>query len=79
MPIYAFRCAQCGHPFDRLQKMDAPDPARCPVCQGGPVQRQVTAPHVRLAGSGWYETDFKSPEQQRHVVRPDLNPKETNA
>jgi predicted nucleic acid-binding Zn ribbon protein len=23
------------------------------------VSRQVTAPSFRLAGSGWYETDFK--------------------
>ncbi len=59
MPIYAFRCAACGHDFDRLQKMSDPDPATCPQCGAGPVQRQLTAPSFRLSGSGWYETDFK--------------------
>lgn len=59
MPIYAFQCEACGHAFDRLQKLSDPDPARCPVCGQGPVRRQVTAPSFRLAGSGWYETDFK--------------------
>lgn len=71
MPIYAFRCSTCGHHFDRLQKLTDADPAQCPKCLAGPVTREVTAPHVRLAGKGWYETDFKSPDQQRHVVRPE--------
>lgn len=60
MPIYAFRCAACSHEFDRLQKLSDPDPAACPACgaEGG-VGRKLTAPAFRLAGSGWYETDFK--------------------
>ena len=60
MPIYAFRCAACGHEFDRLQKLSDPDPDTCPACEaGGEVSRRLTAPSFRLAGSGWYETDFK--------------------
>jgi putative FmdB family regulatory protein len=59
MPIYAFACTACGHQFDRLQKLSDPDPSACPVCGAATVQRQVTAPSFRLAGSGWYETDFK--------------------
>ncbi|MCL1634527.1 zinc ribbon domain-containing protein [Luteimonas sp. SX5] len=59
MPIYAFRCAECGHEFDRLQKLSDPDPDTCPNCGAHAVGRQVTAPSFRLSGSGWYETDFK--------------------
>ncbi|GAB3731039.1 hypothetical protein GCM10028862_10640 [Luteimonas pelagia] len=59
MPIYAFACAACGHDFDRLQKLSDPDPAECPACGQAAVRRQLTAPAFRLAGSGWYETDFK--------------------
>ena len=60
MPIYAFRCAACGHEFDRLQKLSDPDPDTCPACAvQGEVGRKLTAPAFRLAGSGWYETDFK--------------------
>lgn len=59
MPIYAFRCAECGHQFDRLQKMSDPDPETCPDCGANAVGRQLTAPSFRLSGSGWYETDFK--------------------
>ncbi|MEW5834219.1 MAG: zinc ribbon domain-containing protein [Pseudomonadota bacterium] len=59
MPIYAFACKACGHTFDRLQKLSDADPTVCPACGAEQVQRQVTAPSFRLAGSGWYETDFK--------------------
>lgn len=59
MPIYAFHCQACDHSFDRLQKMSDPDPDRCPQCGEDAVRRKLTAPAFRLAGSGWYETDFK--------------------
>ena len=59
MPIYAFNCAACGHEFDRLQKLSDPDPEACPSCGAPAVKRQLTAPSFRLAGGGWYETDFK--------------------
>ena len=59
MPIYAYRCEQCGHSFDRLQKLSDPDPDACPSCSAASVKRTLTAPSFRLAGGGWYETDFK--------------------
>lgn len=59
MPIYGFECTDCGHRFDRLQKLSDPDPTQCPACSAVGVRRQITAPAFRLAGSGWYETDFK--------------------
>lgn len=65
MPIYAFRCETCGHAFDRLQKLSDSDPRECPECGAQTVKRQVTAPAFRLAGSGWYETDFKSDKDTR--------------
>ncbi len=59
MPIYAFQCSACGHSFDRLQKLSDADPTTCPECGAEKVGRQLTAPQFRLAGGGWYETDFK--------------------
>ncbi len=69
MPIYAFQCSECGHPFDRLQKMSDPDPEACPACGAHAVKRQLTAPSFRLSGSGWYETDFKKDgDKKRNLV-----------
>lgn len=70
MPIYAYHCTACGHRFDRLQKLSDPDPDTCPACAAqGEVKRQLTAPAFRLAGSGWYETDFKKEgDKKRNLV-----------
>lgn len=59
MPIYEFECPDCGEIFERLQKLSDPDPTVCPTCGNTHVKRKLTAPAFRLAGSGWYETDFK--------------------
>jgi putative FmdB family regulatory protein len=59
MPIYAFQCQACDHRFERLQKLSDADPTDCPDCGEPQVRRQLTAPSFRLAGGGWYETDFK--------------------
>ncbi len=75
MPIYAFRCEACGHEFDRLQKLSEADPRECPVCGAEAVKRKVTAPVFRLAGSGWYETDFKSDKDKKRNLAGDEPPK----
>jgi putative FmdB family regulatory protein len=67
MPIYVFRCDDCGEKFERLQKLSDPPPDICPHCgKHATVRKQVTAPWFRLAGNGWYETDFKSDKEKRH-------------
>lgn len=69
MPIYEFACAECGVHFDRLQKLADPDPDTCVECGAHSVTRCVTAPSFRLAGSGWYETDFKQDKnKQRNLA-----------
>ena len=68
MPIYAFECATCGHSFDRLQRLSDADPSECPACGASTVRRQLTAPSFRLAGSGWYETDFKKDGDKKRTL-----------
>jgi putative FmdB family regulatory protein len=59
MPIYAYRCAACGHAKDVLQKMSDAPLAVCPACGAPRFQKQVTAAGFQLKGSGWYVTDFR--------------------
>ena len=69
MPIYEFECSHCGHRFDRLQKLSDTDPSICPACDAPQLRRMVSAPSFRLAGSGWYETDFKKDgDKKRNLV-----------
>jgi putative FmdB family regulatory protein len=66
MPIYEFECSSCGHRYDQLQKLSDADPTICPACHAAQLHRRVSAPFFRLAGSGWYETDFKKEGEKKH-------------
>ena len=59
MPIYAYRCAACGHAKDVLQKLSDPLLTTCPSCGAESFSKQLTAAGFQLKGSGWYATDFK--------------------
>ena len=59
MPIYAYKCASCGHAKDVLQRMSDDPLTVCPACGAASFQKQVTAAGFQLKGSGWYVTDFR--------------------
>jgi putative FmdB family regulatory protein len=59
MPIYAYRCASCGHDKDVLQKLSDAPLTVCPACGAATFTKQLTAAGFQLKGSGWYATDFK--------------------
>ncbi|GGX79323.1 hypothetical protein GCM10007160_03230 [Litchfieldella qijiaojingensis] len=60
MPIYEYECKACGHRLEKLQKISAAPLTDCPSCDAAELTRLVSAAGFRLAGGGWYETDFKS-------------------
>ena len=60
MPIYEYRCAECGQEHEVLQKVSEPPLTECPSCGKPALQKQLSAAGFQLKGSGWYATDFKS-------------------
>ena len=40
MPIYAYRCAACGHAKDVLQKVSDPVLSTCPACGAEAFRKQ---------------------------------------
>ncbi len=60
MPIYAYRCAACGHSRDVLQKLSDAPLTTCPACGAEQFSKQITAAGFQLKGSGWYVTDFRN-------------------
>ena len=59
MPIYAYRCAECGFSKDVLQKISDAPLTTCLSCGKPAFQKQVTAAGFQLKGTGWYVTDFR--------------------
>ena len=59
MPIYAYRCDDCGYAKDVLQKMSDPQLTVCLSCGKPTFKKQLTAAGFQLKGTGWYATDFR--------------------
>ncbi|HBF50612.1 MAG TPA: FmdB family transcriptional regulator, partial [Massilia sp.] len=59
MPIYAYRCDECGFSKDVLQKISDPVLTDCLSCGKPAFKKQLTAAGFQLKGTGWYVTDFR--------------------
>jgi putative FmdB family regulatory protein len=59
MPIYEYRCTDCGFQDEYLQKVSEPPLTACPSCGKATFRKLVSAAGFHLKGSGWYATDFK--------------------
>jgi putative FmdB family regulatory protein len=57
LPLYAYRCTQCGHRFEKIQNFSAEPESVCPQC-GGVLERPLTAPALQFKGAGWYINDY---------------------
>src|SRR5690349_6207753 len=69
MPFYEYECSACKFYVEALQKISDPPMKKCPSCKKQTLKKLVSAPAFRLAGGGWYETDFKSDkENKRNLV-----------
>ena len=60
MPIYDYKCSNCGHELEVIQKISDDPKTLCPKCNTESLSKLISAPSFRLKGSGWYETDFKT-------------------
>ncbi len=59
MPIYEYRCSDCGFQDEFLQKLSEPQLTVCPSCGKESFKKLLSAAGFQLKGSGWYATDFK--------------------
>jgi putative FmdB family regulatory protein len=58
VPIYGYRCSNCGHEFETLQKVSSEPLKVCPKCQGK-LTKMLYPAGVIFKGSGFYSTDYK--------------------
>jgi putative FmdB family regulatory protein len=61
MPIYTYRCENCGVQFERQQSFDETPLKTCPECRKKALKKVITPTRIIFKGSGFYATDHKSP------------------
>lgn len=61
MPVYTYRCEECGFQFERQQKFSEAPLTRCPECEKRSLRKVYTPVGIVFKGSGFYATDHKSP------------------
>lgn len=64
MPIYEYECPDCGKHLEVFQKFSDAPLSRCQDC-GGHVHKLISRTSFVLKGTGWYVTDYASPERKR--------------
>jgi putative FmdB family regulatory protein len=72
MPIYEYRCEECGHQEDHLQKVSEKPLSKCPACGKKAYKKLLSAAGFHLKGSGWYATDFKTAGKKPAEKKVDL-------
>ena len=65
MPIYTYRCENCGVQFERNQKFSDAPLTRCPECGKKSLRKVYTPVGIVFKGSGFYATDNRSPSGSR--------------
>jgi putative FmdB family regulatory protein len=64
VPIYEYECESCQERFELMQKFSDKALKKCAKC-GGPVHKVLSAPALLFKGTGWYVTDYASPERKK--------------
>jgi putative FmdB family regulatory protein len=78
MPIYAYKCADCGHEKEVLQKISDAPLTDCPSCGHTSMAKMVTAAGFQLKGSGWYATDFRNKDSGGKGGKPETKTESAN-
>ena len=61
MPTYQYRCTECGHDLEAVQKFSDAALTECPNCHGQ-LRKVFNAVGVVFKGSGFYRTDSRAKE-----------------
>jgi len=57
MPIYEYKCHDCGKQIEKMQKVSDEPLTKCDSC-GGTLEKIISLSGFQLKGGGWYKTDY---------------------
>jgi putative FmdB family regulatory protein len=64
MPLYSYRCDNCGVQFEQRQHFTDAPLVQCPECGEDALRKLYQPVGVVFKGSGFYATDHRSPSGQ---------------
>ena len=67
MPIYSYKCGNCGEVFDKLVKAGGNGKVKCVECKSD-TKRVFSPVGIIFKGSGFYSTDYKSGSKSNKVA-----------
>jgi len=82
MPTYEYRCAACGHEFEKFQKISDEPVRECPKCGEQAAERLISAGGgLVFKGSGFYATDYRkeAPPKEGGSGTPESGKKDRSA
>jgi putative FmdB family regulatory protein len=60
MPVYTYRCENCGIQFEKHQSFNDEPLKTCPECRKKSLKKVITPTKIIFKGSGFYATDHRS-------------------
>ncbi len=79
MPVYIYRCENCGVQFEKQQSFIDHPLVRCPECGKKTLKKVYQPVGIVFKGSGFYATDHHSPSGQTSKKADDKAEKDSNA
>ena len=70
MPIYEYKCADCGAQVEKMQKIFDEPLTVCEVC-GGKLEKQWSLSGFQFKGAGWYVTDYSNKLKETGAAKTD--------
>ncbi|MDI6814879.1 MAG: zinc ribbon domain-containing protein [Dehalococcoidales bacterium] len=58
MPVYEYRCRQCGYEFEEFRRTFEPYQAECPSCQSQDLERLLSSPLIRMGKTSEFTSEY---------------------
>lgn len=74
MPIYEYKCAECGAHVEKMQRVSDAPLTVCENC-GGKLEKQLSLSGFQFKGEGWYVTDYSKKSSGGKETKPEKSEK----
>jgi putative FmdB family regulatory protein len=71
MPIYEYKCQQCGEHLEVRQSVSDKPLSTCEKCHGK-LEKQWSLSGFQFKGAGWYVTDYAGKKAEAKAPKPDV-------